>query len=149
MIASFKPSDFEFRQSISVENPVPVWDTINLYVSLVCEDRITAIVPEAVYSDWEDILPNDAIKLFQLTEKSRLSIAQWLKIFNCFRLVRWDMLFADYSAPKIGTMWHRDVVRLDFNKQEGIAVEKVNCLFLLTILKKSVLYLRKVITDIT
>jgi len=92
--------------------------------------KIIAVVPEKEKYRWVDITGQDNIISFS-QKKSRLgSFLEKVKILIFLKKKKWDILLSPPVPPKLGTIWGKDVARIDYENNTIIMIDRIDTRFL-------------------
>jgi GT2 family glycosyltransferase len=88
--------------------------------------KVIAVVPEKEKYKWVDIAGQDNIITFR-QKKSRFgSLLEKVKIISFLKKRKWDLLFSPPVPPKLGTIWGKDVVRIDYENNIAIMIDRID-----------------------
>lgn len=90
------------------------------------------VVPWETSGFWKEF-PRENVLCIKRPEKA--SWIDTLRILNFLRKKKWDLLLTGDKAPWVGALFGKNVVRIDFEKNTTIAIEKFNfqlCIPILT-----------------
>lgn len=89
--------------------------------------KFTGIVPEADVRKWHPIFKKGDMITYRRLKNGNLSWADKYNIMKFLGTRSWNLLITTHLVPKMGVIWGRDVVRIDFEKEKPIAsAEKMN-----------------------
>ena len=87
--------------------------------------NLRAIVPKANAAGWETICSKERILTYK---RLRNGATPWWHKFRIVHFLKkrpWSLLITSTLVPKMGSIWGRDVARVDFQNGEVVAVEKM------------------------
>ena len=88
--------------------------------------RVLAIIPKANERKWESLCDKDDIVTYTTLGNGSIQWAEKLRIMRFLRNRPWDILLTSPLAPRLGAVWGKDVVRVDFEKESTLAIEKMS-----------------------
>ena len=87
--------------------------------------RVWAIVPEVDGAAWEGICDKNDIVTYVRLANGSIPWAHRFKILALFGNRSWNILITCVPVPKMGSIWGRDIARVDLDKGITIAIEKM------------------------
>lgn len=85
--------------------------------------RVSVIVPASDKHKWTDI--TDKIMTFTRIKKGAISLPNKWRIMKFLYNTSWNVLFTSPLVPRMGALWGRDVVRIDFQTGTAISIERI------------------------
>ena len=88
--------------------------------------RVLAIIPEANGRKWESFCDKDDIVRYDRSGSGSITWADRLRILRFLRNRTWSILLTSPLTPRMGAIWGKDVVRVNFEKGSTIAIERMS-----------------------
>lgn len=89
------------------------------------EIRFSAIVPESEIKRWVNLCGKENLQPYTREKNGPISWNERLKILNFLFRTSWNMLITSPPAPKLGTIWGKEVVRVDFETGNILSVQRM------------------------
>ncbi|MBN2418119.1 MAG: glycosyltransferase family 2 protein [Deltaproteobacteria bacterium] len=107
--------------------------------------RAMAIIPEENKARWKKKINRDDLVVFRRFRKRAIVWKDKLNILLFLAKKPWDILVVNPVAPRMATIWFKDVARMDFSSGATITIEKMSLKNLFYIPFQTVFYLVNVL----